>query len=343
VNAPTLFGAENQKEENKMFTSILKLMGSMLVPTLLSVILSTSVLVAQTPSSAISHFKAGIEENKKNNFDRAIEEFTLAIEISSNPWQRRAGARVRSSHFAGEAELDSTEETKSITVLDKFTGLAYAHRCFARCHKRDFAAAIADCDQALRISPRLAQGYQNRGVARAIVGHTTEALIDFNKAIEIDPNLGEAWVGRGTLRKDLGDIDGALSDLNRALALDHRSAGAYFFRGYALIASRDLTGAISDFIQAIQLKPDFAAAYLGRGVAQTLMNDLAPAIRDFTRALELNPNLALAYENRGLAFLLQGKEVEAGQDFERCLTADPGLKEDLDKRIKVARERHVIN
>ena len=62
---------------------------------LLSIImLSTSVVVAQTPSSAISHFKSGIKENEKNNFDRAIEEFSIAIEISSHPWQPRAGRRV---------------------------------------------------------------------------------------------------------------------------------------------------------------------------------------------------------------------------------------------------------
>src|SRR5215468_6457050 len=142
-------------KENKMFTTrILKVKRSMLVASLLLGILNTIVAVAQTPSSAISHFKAGIKENKKNNFDRAIEEFTLAIEISSHPWQHRAGERFPSSHLAGEAELDSTEETKTITVVDKFTALAYANRCFARCHKGDFARAIADCDQAVRISPR---------------------------------------------------------------------------------------------------------------------------------------------------------------------------------------------
>src|SRR5262245_54226126 len=159
-----------------MFTTlILKVKRSILVAPLLLGMLSTGVLVAQTPSSAISHFKAGIKENKKNNFDRAIEEFTLAIEISSHPWQRRE--RVRSSHFAAEAELDSTEETKSITVLDKFTAVAYAARCYARCHKGDFAGAIADCDQAVRITPGLAQGYQNRGVARMIVRDARGALI----------------------------------------------------------------------------------------------------------------------------------------------------------------------
>jgi len=54
------------------------------VAPLLLGILTTSVVVGQTPSSAISHFKVGIKENKKHNFDRAIEEFTIAIEISSH-------------------------------------------------------------------------------------------------------------------------------------------------------------------------------------------------------------------------------------------------------------------
>ena len=202
---------------------------------LLSIItLSTSVVVAQTPPSAISHFKVGIKENKKNNFDRAIEEFTIAIEISSHPGPHRAGKRFSPQHLAGGAELDSIEETKTITILDKFTAVAYANRCFARCRKGDFAGAIADCDQAIRITPRLVEAYLNRGIARAMVGDDTAALIDLNGALEIDPHLVEALVGRGSLRKDLGDIDGALSDLNRALALDQRSAAAYLFRGYAL-------------------------------------------------------------------------------------------------------------
>jgi tetratricopeptide (TPR) repeat protein len=310
---------------------------------LLSIItLSTSVAVAQTPSSAISHFNAGIKENKKNNFDRAIEEFTIAIEVNSHPLQRRAGKRVSPLRLAGEAESDSTEQTNRITILDKFTALVYVNRCFARFHKGDFVGAIADCDLTIRITPRLAKGYLIRGIARKMVGDTTAALIDLNKAIEIDANLVEALVGRGGLRRDLGDIDGAISDLNRALALDQRSEAAYVFRGYALIAKQDLAGAISNFNQAIKLRQDFAAAYLGRGVAQGLKNDLAPAIGDLTRALELDPTLGLAYENRGLLFLQQGKEVEASEDFRRCLTLDPGLKEDLDLRIKVVRELHII-
>ena len=73
-----------------------------------------------------------------------------------------------------------------------------------------------------------------------------------------------------------------------------------------------------------------------------LKNQLEQAIADFSRAISLDPKLALAYENRGLAFLLQGKAAEATEDFVRCLTTDPSLKEDLNKRIKMAKELHVI-
>jgi len=34
----------------------------------------------------------------------------------------------------------------------------------------DFAGAIADCDQAVRITPRLAESYLNRAAARTMVG-----------------------------------------------------------------------------------------------------------------------------------------------------------------------------
>src|SRR5215471_17088864 len=181
-----------------MFTSrILKVKRSLLVTPLLVGMPGTSVLVAQTPSSAINHYNVGVKENRKKNFDRAIEEFTIAIEISSHPVPYRSGGRTHSLHLAGKAELDATDEAKPITVLDKFTGLAYGNRCFARVHKGDFVGAIADCDQAVRISPRLVEAYLDRGIARQMVGDATGAFLDLNKAIEIDAHMVQAFVVRG--------------------------------------------------------------------------------------------------------------------------------------------------
>src|SRR5437660_6178071 len=43
--------------------------------------------------------------------------------------------------------------------------VAYANRCRARNLKREYDRAIADCDQAIRLAPRDANGYSSRGIA----------------------------------------------------------------------------------------------------------------------------------------------------------------------------------
>jgi tetratricopeptide (TPR) repeat protein len=45
--------------------------------------------------------------------------------------------------------------------------------------KRDFARAIADYDQSLRLKPRWADGYGYRGLARLMQGELAEAEADF--------------------------------------------------------------------------------------------------------------------------------------------------------------------
>jgi hypothetical protein len=92
------------------------------------------------PSAAIRHFEAGLRESKNGNFDLAIEDFTIAIEISSHSGHRVEGKRVLSS----PAQLRPTDEPETVTFLDPFTAVAYANRGFARHRQGHFAQAIAE-------------------------------------------------------------------------------------------------------------------------------------------------------------------------------------------------------
>src|SRR6266516_1593816 len=85
---------------------------AMLVLLLLTILTLCANVVAQTPSAAIRHFEAGVKENKKGNFDLAIEDFTIAIEISSHPVQRAAGKRVLSNPFGAFSRLRSRRRTE---------------------------------------------------------------------------------------------------------------------------------------------------------------------------------------------------------------------------------------
>jgi hypothetical protein len=63
-----------------------------------------------------------------------------------------------------------------------------------------------------------------------------------------------------------------------------------------------------------------------------------------TSALERDKGLAWAYFNRSLSLLLKGEDARAQNDRAICLELRPDLKEELDRRIRIAktiRAQHV--
>src|SRR5437867_802625 len=120
---------------------------------------------AQTPNTAINHYRDGAKKVVKGDLDGAIEEYTRAIVISS-----RFGA-------AGS----ENSEANNINVVDPFTANAYTNRGVARFKKGDFEGAKADFDSALRIRPGLAFAYVNRAAALRELGDLRGALADVDK------------------------------------------------------------------------------------------------------------------------------------------------------------------
>src|SRR4029079_9207315 len=85
---------------------------------LLSTIVSLCAnAIAQTPSVAINYFEAGVKENRNGKFDLAIEDFTMAIELSSHPWQG-IGKRAAANSAAVSDELHLGYGLRAVSVLD---------------------------------------------------------------------------------------------------------------------------------------------------------------------------------------------------------------------------------
>uniref|UniRef100_UPI000A83D7B6 tetratricopeptide repeat protein n=1 Tax=Treponema endosymbiont of Eucomonympha sp. TaxID=1580831 RepID=UPI000A83D7B6 len=64
-------------------------------------------------------------------------------------------------------------------------GIAYAL-------KSDYDRAIADCTQATKLDPNLAEAYVIRAAAYGSKGDYDQAAADFSKALGIDPNNADA-------------------------------------------------------------------------------------------------------------------------------------------------------
>jgi tetratricopeptide (TPR) repeat protein len=119
---------------------------------------------AAAQQQAQTHYKSGVEYANKD-YDRAITEFTSAIQIDPN--------------FAD----------------------AYYLRGLTHSKKRDYDPAIADFNQAIRLNPNLVAAYYNRAYAYMQKSNFTQARADVNKALQLNPNYGSANTLNAELRQ----------------------------------------------------------------------------------------------------------------------------------------------
>ncbi|MFB3923361.1 MAG: tetratricopeptide repeat protein [Terriglobia bacterium] len=82
------------------------------------------------------------------------------------------------------------------------------------------AAICESLEQALRLNPRFAQGYLQRGRIRFGVGDTEGALQDFNMATQLDPNYAQPYFQLAQAYFKLGKKDEAKAAQQRFAALN---------------------------------------------------------------------------------------------------------------------------
>ena len=86
-----------------------------------------------------------------------------------------------------------------------------------------------------------------RGLAAFEKGDYAQALVDFDEAIRLDPNHSEARRWRGDALLNQGEFDKALSAYEDAIRLDPKNAMAYFTRGMTWTEKREPDKALDDF------------------------------------------------------------------------------------------------
>jgi tetratricopeptide (TPR) repeat protein len=178
-------------------------------------------------------------------------------------------------------------ESERASVQDRSAG--YSNRCWAYSDKGDPDRAITDCNDAIRLNPKLANAYLNRGKAYSDKGNFDRAIGDYKQAIELNPKSSMGYNNLCDAYLDKGDNDRAITDCNRAIRLDPKFAVAYRNRGNAYRYKGDVGSAIANYNQAIQLNPKFFQAYLARGLLSLDAGDLPEALADINQASALNP------------------------------------------------------
>jgi tetratricopeptide (TPR) repeat protein len=160
--------------------------------------------------------------------------------------------------------------------------------------EKDYALAIAEYTQAIRLDTNNVEAYVERGRAYSLLGNDDRAIADFTQAIRLNPNYSEAYRLRGLIY------------------------GAYYKEQYA-----DFDRAIADYTQLIRLNPNDRVAYMSRAEIYKLKKDYNRAIADYTQMIKLDPNVSITYTFRGCAYKELGDFNRAISDFETALRMWP--------------------
>ena len=116
--------------------------------------------------------------------------------------------------------------------LDPEKAEAYFIRGVLSCSRHDFAQSIADLSHFVKLQPgeqrgreQLARAYCERARSNSR-SDTSLSIADCNEALRHDPRLADAYRIRGEAHMERGDFDQAIVDLNTAMQMDPNGEGS---------------------------------------------------------------------------------------------------------------------
>ena len=168
------------------------------------------------------------------------------------------------------------------------SGAARVGLCRAVGGHLNYARALSECGEAIRLVPNSADAYHERGTAYLFTQKYDQAVEDINAALRLgDTNPALAHSVRGRAHSGLTEWGAAIEDFDEAIKLNPQNPHFYLFRGMALLPRHQNKKALEDFDQALKLQPNLPLAYAQRAIAKQRMGDTAGAEADRSQAKAL--------------------------------------------------------
>lgn len=194
--------------------------------------------------SAYARFEEGLNFQQGRKYNRAIEQYTQALELDS---QLTAAYIGRGNSYYETDEIDlAIQDFDQVLAIDPLHAAAYSNRGNAYKQKGNLDRAIQDYDRSLELDPSDADTYYNRANAYRDKGDLNRAIQDYGKAIEMkkDPSVGYVYSSRGIAWLRLSEWGKARSDLADARRTGIALARALPSLGYDGVADFEHKSAV---------------------------------------------------------------------------------------------------
>lgn len=175
---------------------------------------------------ARAYVNIGFANFKLHRFDEAIAAYDTALTFSPNDAKAfNSRGQIHRAKFEFAAAI--ADFTSAIDRAPKDFD-AFGNRCEARAEANtDLAAALDDCDTALRLYPGDGLAFGQRALVLLRMGKFADAIAGYDKGIAAEPDTAAFFFGRGIAKARSGDRAGSDADVTAARRLDG-SIGATF-------------------------------------------------------------------------------------------------------------------
>lgn len=227
---------------------------------------------------------------------------------------------------AGVKDDDVTDYLTCLISSGKLSKTALVVALTQRGRLRDTSSrsdALADFNQALRMSPDDLVALIWRSRAYDLLGRYDEALADLDRAKDKSPYNVHLYILRSYVLLDAHSWDEAVQELTNALELGEASAEVFSHRGEAYYGMGRYRDAIQDFTAALAINPDSARTLALRSDAYQATGRHRDAIDDLCKVVKLAPRTCMAFIRRGDAYKAMGSYDASIADYTSALGVDP--------------------
>ena len=283
----------------------------------------------------------GVARQNMDNFDGAIADYKQGLVYAPHDralLNNLAIAEVQAEHY-------EAADTAYAALFEQYPSYAPAYLSRSQFYlmRGDTVAARSDVDRAIELDKNMAAAYGLRTHIR--MKHDADyagALADMNEAVKLEPKSTAVYINRALVKYYMDDLRGAMADYDYVLMLDPSNTMTHYNRGLLRMQVGDRNRAIDDFSAVLLREPDNYFALYNRAILYDMLGLYDKAISDYDAVLEVYPDYIGGLYARSEAKRKNG-DIRGGElDYNKAFALQEDARRNPEK-IAEAAEQAVSN
>ena len=238
------------------------------------------------PEEKIFMVNKAICQEELKDYDGSEATYAQLLKLYPN-YERGYLARAQLMMSKGDT-LRALDDVNKCISLTKGLASAYVIRSQIEMnHQKDYNAALADMNEAIKLDPHFAGYFINRAFMKYNLDDYFGAMADYDYALELDPTSVAAHFNRGLLNVEVSENDKAIKDFTYVLNSDPNNFLARYNRALLYTKTGQYDKAIPDYDAVLEKYPDFEAGLFARSECKRHMGDMAGGESDYNRSRAL--------------------------------------------------------